>query len=362
MDKKKKEDSKEMDGNRVDILTIHNNLMYMIREEEGDQGEVDETENDTNRYYYLIHAMPMLERYKEFITKQAKIQFMGTVVQSSTIEETNNIIREYLKLVKRYFPSEYLKNNLQDMDKYIMAAPGNPPQSMRSQKKQKCIGCQMENIKIAVLDSYFICESCGYIYESVTNDISFKDIDRINISNKYQYDRRTHFKDCLNQYQGKQNATIDAQVYQDLKEQFRLHHLIPENFDELPKEEAFKEITKEHVMLFLKETDHTKHYEDVVLIHHQLTGKPTPDISHLENQMLHDFDQLTDLYDKKYRNNERKNFINTNYVTYQLLKRHKFPCKKEDFNILKTIDRKYFHDTIMQNLFESLGWNIHPLF
>jgi hypothetical protein len=72
--------------------------------------------------------------------------------------------------------------------------------------------------------------------------------------------------------------------------------------------------------------------------------------------------EITDLYDKKYKNSERKNFINTQYVLYQLLRRHKYPCRKEDFNILKTIDRKYYHDTICADLFMALGWNFQALF
>jgi len=99
-----------------------------------------------------------------------------------------------------------------------------------------------------------------------------------------------------------------------------------------------------------------------VLIHHQLTGKPTPDISHLENGLLNDFDILVDTYDKKFKNSERKNFINTQYVLFQLLKRHRYPCKKEDFNMLKTVDRKYFHDTICSELFADIGWSFTALF
>jgi len=358
MEKKKKEEGKELDWNRVDIVSIHNNLVHLLKEKNNDG--LDEK----NLNYYLIHSIPLLDRYKDISRKQVKIQFMGAInAPGSTDHDLNIIIRDYLKLVKKYFPEEFFKNNLHEMEKYIMTSPiSTLPLKLGGKKQQKCQSCNVENMKIVNHDNNFVCENCGYIYDSVTNDISFKDMDRINISNKYQYDRRTHFKDCINQFQGKQNATIDPQVYKDLTEQFRLHHLIPENHEEMPKETAFEKITKEHVMLFLKETDHTKHYEDVVLIHHQLTGKQPPDISHLENNLLHDFDELTTLYDKLYRNNERKNFINTQYVLFQLLKRWKYPCKKEDFNILKTIDRKYFHDTIMQELFEVLGWNINPLF
>lgn len=214
-------------------------------------------------------------------------------------------------------------------------------------------------------DNMYVCGSCGYILEQDTmasNSVSFKDIHRVNLVSKYLYDRITHFKDCINQFQGKQNSTIDQKVYDDLLEQFLSHNLIPVGYMSMPKEIAFQEITKEHIMLFLKECRHTKHYEDVVLIHSHFTGAPVPDITHLENQLLHDFELLTTLYDKKYRHQDRKNFINTQYVLYQLLKRHKYPCRKEDFNILKTIDRKFYHDNICKNLFEELGWNFNPTF
>ena len=64
--------------------------------------------------------------------------------------------------------------------------------------------------------------------------------------------------------------------------------------------------------------------------------------------------------DKNYKHIDRKNFINTQYVLYQLLLKHKHPCNKEDFTILKTLDRKTFHDEIMSNIFLQLGWNFVP--
>ena len=118
-------------------------------------------------------------------------------------------------------------------------------------------------------------------------------------------------------------------------------------------------------MLFLKEMNYTKHYENVNLIHYNMTGVKPDDISHIEDALLRDFDELAMLYDKLFKNNnkiDRKNFINTQYVLYQLLRRHKHPCNKNDFYILKTNDRKSFHDEICLQLFMILGWNIHIFF
>ena len=68
-------------------------------------------------------------------------------------------------------------------------------------------------------------------------------------------------------------------------------------------------------------------------------------------------------FDKIFKNKvSRVNFISTQYVLYQLLLKHKHPCKKEDFVILKTMDRKSFHDNIASELFAILNWSFTPLY
>jgi hypothetical protein len=92
-----------------------------------------------------------------------------------------------------------------------------------------------------------------------------------------------------------------------------------------------------------------------------MTGIKPVDISHLEEQLLDDFNVLTELY-STIKHIKRKSFINSQHVLYQLLRRHKFPCNKDDFIVLKTTDRKCFHDEITKELFEALGWNHEPYF
>jgi hypothetical protein len=307
-----------------------------------------------------MRALPLLEEYKAIQKTRTKIQFMG---KNNVVENVDQTTKEFIKLVEEYFPDDLKQNEWNRTKSQNGGKNSHGNIAPRNGIKMKCISCNNENDTFSIFDSHFVCEKCGLVSDNTHNHISYKDIDRVNITSKYTYDRRSHFKDCINQFQGKQNASVDPSVYSDLIEQFVLHDLVPANYAELPKEEAFQKITKEHIMLFLKETKHSKHYEDIVLIHSTMTNKPAPDISHLENSLLQDFDTLTDIYDKKYRNtSDRKNFINTQYVLYQLLRRYKYPCKKEDFNILKTVDRKYYHDTICTELFQQLGWNLHPLF
>lgn len=378
--------------NNIDILWIHNFLIRKYSYTDDDNKEYENwkmiyesiknqktTSNDIKldvekkmkgamrdeeQYqFYLIRAIPIIDEYKNLQKKQDKIYFMSP--KSNSNEKTLNnrqrmvlILKNYFQLIQTYFPEEY-KINEWDKVKSSIESTYN---EIKPLIKNKCQICNSDNSYFIIYDNHYVCEKCGYVSNTTHNNISYKDIDRINISSKYTYDRRIHFRDTINQFQGKQNASISKQVYESLIQQFVSHGLVPENYATLSREEAFDKITKEHVLLFLREIKQTKHYEDVVLIHHQLTGKTAPDISHLENQLLNDFDVLVETYDRKFKNGERKNFINTQYVLFQLLRRHRFPCKKEDFNMLKTIDRKYFHDTICSELFAEIGWSFTALF
>jgi len=322
----------------------------------------DHKKQDHRFYFYLMRAIPVLDRYCSLKKSQNKINFLSNRNHDEDPEDNNKdmeeTIREYMTIVEDYFPEDYSvwnKTKSEDVKEASLSL-------CKSFSKLRCSICNNDQDSFSIYDNHFVCEKCGFVSTTTHTNISYKDIDRVNISSKYTYDRRTHFRDCINQFQGKQNASIDPRVYEDIIEQLVLHGLLQPNYKDQPKSVAFQDISKEQVLIFLKETGHAKHYEDVVLIHHQLTDKPVQDISHLENDLLRDFDMLTDLYDKKYKNSERKNFINTQYVLYQLLRRHKYPCRKEDFNILKTIDRKYYHDTICADLFMALGWNFQALF
>lgn len=339
----------------------------IVRDIENKVKEMESIQDEEQFCFYLIRAIPIIDEYKNLQKKQNKIYF----VSSGNKEEKeggggdirknlSDILKSYFNLVQTYFPEEFKTNGWDKVRTNIDTDANNSQKPLSG--KIKCQVCNSDFDSFMIHDNHYVCEKCGCVSTTTHSSISYKDIDRVNISSKYTYDRRVHFRDTINQFQGKQNASIPKTVYDQIIEQLVLHGIIPEDYASQSKEKGFENVTKEHVLLFLKEIKQTKHYEDVVLIHHHLTGKPAPDISYLENQLLNDFDVLVDTYDKKYKNSERKNFINTQYVLYQLLRRHKFPCKKEDFNMLKTVDRKYFHDTVCSELFAEIGWSFTALF
>lgn len=298
-----------------------------------------ETNEDFN--FYIAETAQCLQEYRELLSKPVKLSFMGkTTIDFS---KKRDIVTRYMNIAQKYYQITL------------------PDESKGSKRIYTCENCGNKS-NFDMSENSKICMDCGLQYEQVEYTASYKDIHRVNVTAKYTYDRKVHFRDCINQYQGKQNCTIEQKVYDMLEDALERHHLLLG--DKTTKREIrFSKITKEHILMFLKELGFSKHYENVVLIHYTLTGIKPDDIGHLEDKLMTDFDLLIETYDKKFKNKvDRVNFISTQYVLYQLLLRHKHPCKKEDFVILKTVERKSFHDNICKEIFSSLNWNHVPLF
>ena len=317
---------------------LHNKLKNEIKQSHIALSEyIKNITEDINYNVYIIKTVQLIEEYKNILEKPIKITFLGKPNKNN--KEKDKISKEYLEIAKHYIHIEVPKEN----------------------SKIICRNCNNKKDFDIIEQNIYICTKCYSQQIILKYSSSYNDINRINIASKYMYDRKVHFRDCIKQYQGKQNSTIPDKIYIDLTVEFNNHHLLLGK-DNDSKEYRFKNITKNHILLFLKELGYANHYENVHLIHYNLTNIKPDDISYLEDKLMDDFDNLTDLYDKKFKDINRKNFINTQYVLYQLLQRHKHPCKKEEFIILKTIDRKFFHDEVCKTLFETLGWNHTPFY
>lgn len=304
-------------------------------------------ENRTDYNFYISESLPILEKYKNIIKKPIKISFLGK--RQDTDKDKQQIIKNFIEIAEKYVIIDFQQSPKQTQNTSISNTSPNII----------CNNCNISNDFNIVDINEYVCNNCFAQQTIIKYTSSYIDIGRINISTKYMYDRRIHFRDSMNQYQGKQNSTIKPEIYDKLEQEFEKQHLLINSPDKFIK---FKNITKNHILIFLKELGYANHYENVHLIHYNLTGQKPDDISYLEEKLLDDFDKLTELYDKIYKNINRKNFINTQHVLYQLLKRHKHPCKCEDFVVLKTIDRKFFHDEICKNLFEKLEWTYQPFY
>ena len=373
--------------NNVDILSVHDLIVkdvHNLDENDEDSKKWEKLYNEVNENssfdvlqdikmkcqdknqntfetfnFYLLQAIPLLDEFTEIKRSLKKLSFFSNKQDNETkIKQIQKIIISYMEIVKMYFPQMYNKYWINNEDKNIKTSK----RKLNNNNITTCSYCDSKSEMFTFVENQIVCKNCGQVQQTINeNLLSFRDIERVNIGSKYSYDRRVHFRECIKRYQGKQNVNIDSKIFAELKSQFVHYQLIPENYETLSKKEAFEKVERKHILLFLKELGYSKYYEDIVYIYHHITGKEIPDISHLENDLLLDFDTLVDLYDKTFKT-DRKNFINNQYVLFQLLKKYKYNCKKEDFNFLKTNDRKLYHDTVCQQLFEKLGWNFKALF
>lgn len=174
----------------------------------------------------------------------------------------------------------------------------------------------------------------------------------VNIS-KCNYDRISHFKECLKQFQGKQNTFINPNVYTDIEHVLKINGIL---VDSNVKEEKFNNVKKRHIIYFLKELGYTKHYDDYVLIYHNITNKTINDISHLEEKLICDFEKISEKYSSMFTSLARKNFINIQFILYKLLQRHNYQYDSDDFISIKSADKKMERETICKSIFESLNW------
>ncbi len=190
--------------------------------------------------------------------------------------------------------------------------------------------------------------------------VQYDDIGRVNLNQKYKYERKCHFRDTLQQFQALQNKQINEQIYKDIEEMAEKCSLLDSQYDDKRK---FRKLTQDHIRSFLNEAGYTNYYEDTQLIYTTITGKAAPNISKYEKELYSDFDILVNAYlqlPEEVRK-KRKNFLNNKYVLTQLLRRRGIKVQEADLNCLRTPSRLKEHDEIYGMCCELLEWKFTPL-
>lgn len=221
----------------------------------------------------------------------------------------------------------------------------------------RCPSCDSIKLDLSLKDDHiYICTECGTEVETLDNTPTFKDTDRVNMSSKYSYSRKGHFLDAKKRYQGIQNTDpthIQAAVNTVL-DTMKKHRLVAEQ--NVSSSTGMKSVTKDHVHMFLSEQDLSQHYDDINLIFHIITGVPCPQFSpELDMALNEDFDAIDEILQEN-KSEDDINSLNVNFKLLCLLKRRGFPCRRDEFYILKTKAKEDEHIEKMQQAFAILGW------
>jgi hypothetical protein len=354
------------------IYEFHQNLIQKMSQ----SNEEEEWKNEKDEILQKLETDLSYRDESEY--KQHLVDIEQKLERRSTIElffyYTKDIVEQYKKLLNCTVRDSFTRKKqstagssekVELVTKYIQTFDIFPelssylPTFSSTKEVNRCEDCDSELMESET--NTLICNKCGreypFFYQEgtqISEQISFKDLTRINTNVKYSYIRQTHFKDTIKQFQGKQNKYIDPKVYELLISSFDSAQLNAKD-----KRDKYTQITKDHIKMFLQEHSLYKYYEDINLIFNELTGTPCPNISDYEKTLIEDFDKLVIVYDKVIKKDNkynRSNFLNSYYILFQLLKRHSYTCKESDFPLIKTIDRKIEHDEIYEECCKQLGW------
>jgi hypothetical protein len=326
-----------------------------------------------NEMAYTTNVLQYIEKYTNIINQPKTIQFIGKKVESENqpllqvISDFNNLVKTmidnktllYYPVIPDYFISKKEKD---ETEKFVNSIKNSIKNIVKKQKINicKCINKDENKIEQTVENGcQIVCGECGMVYNSnFTDNVTFYDYSRVNMTQKYHYEKKCHFRDTINQYQGKQNKHIPQSVYDNLEKMLEMHGLL--NKDDSGSK--YEKVTKQHIRTFLKEIEKSKYYEDTQLIFSQLTGKSKPDISKYEKELYDDFDKLVKVFVSiKGISCYRKNFLNSHYVLRQLLLKQGIRVPYSDLNTLKTHSRLREHDEIYKQCCELLNWEFHPM-
>lgn len=300
--------------------------------------KIDDIESDAILAEYLCMSEKLISEHLNLSQLPIKMSFFGKEIKSETVKKSEKIINEFIEIAKKYITVKTYKK--EEIKKFICEC-GNFTDFINTENTITCEQCSLERTIQSV-------------------QTSFKDIDRVNMSQKYKYEKKVHFRDTVNQYQGKQNKKIsDQPMYDKLEEEFLKFGII--NLMTNNWHERHTNVSKDLIYMILSENGYGKKYEDINYIHNYFTGKPCPDMSFIEKEIFEDFDLVVEAYNglpPELVN--RTNFLHNRYVLYQLLRRRKVKVDNDDFDILKTRERLIEHDEMWEKICEKLEWNYNP--
>ncbi len=283
---------------------------------------------------YIYRTEDLLKKYREI--SKGGVSFINNGTDENRVNK-GKIIDRFLCIAQEYIKLENIPFKA---------------------KKLLCPSCSSPNIQLSIQDdSIYLCDECGAQIEILDDTPCFKDTDRVNLSSKYKYSTKGHFTVAFKRFQGNQNTDpvkLESTV-EIIKREMLQHNLVAEN--------GFKNsITKDHIYMFLAEQELSRHYDDINLLWHLVTGGPCPDLSAHAGGIFDDFDQMEKVLQEIIKEDDRTNTLTVNYKLYKILQHRGIPCKKDDFYILRTDMKKDEHDEKMKEVFARLNWKWVPTF
>jgi hypothetical protein len=295
------------------------------------ESKINEIMDDSEMNNYLLDFFVTInetgEQFEEQTNKGQMDSFCNSKVNNSKLETYNNYVRKFNPELKEIITNTGIKT--------------------------VCKNCNSNQFMFDCKTSCEICTTCGLSSEILICDDVFpvytENVEQVIVFN---YDRKNHFQECLNQLQAKENTTIPPNIIRDLSIEFKKYNITDP-----------KMFTNTLVQSYLKKLKYNKYYEHIPTIINEFCGLKAPKLTpELEQQLKIMFDEIQVPFEKysKVVCPLRKNFLNYNYTFYkmcQLLGKDEF---LNYFPLLKNRERLYEHDLIWKGICTDLQWEFIP--
>jgi len=306
--------------------------------------------------------------------------YENNIDKNTYINKTKNILIDYLKLgIVTNFVS-FVKNN---KDEEINILEDSEKQNLRHKiiseyleiarkyininlvrklpTKTSCPGCDTKYEEMEMIEDdsgSIICPNCSLEKINIVKKPFYSDSCRVNNS-RNNYEDRVNFEKVLMRYQGKQITKPGKELYEKLDEYFLSKgKMTSKEFLKLPLlEDGTKEGTSRDMIIeALGAINCSGYYEDINLILNVFFGWTLPDITHLEDLILKDYDQSQKIYELLPDKEGRKSSLNSQFRLYCLLKKNNVPCKFRDFKIPATPSILEYHKIMWKQICKVSGW------
>jgi len=151
---------------------------------------IADLEESRSLSFYIQETVELVNEYRKLLEGPIRQSFMGK--KGGGNGRKRRVAAEYLKVARQYVDIA----PIEEFDEGRVRSTGHGVVCPNPECGNK------RNFDVENGNTY-ICQECFSEQISMGRHTpSPNDIERVNVSAKYMYDRKVHFRDCINQYQG----------------------------------------------------------------------------------------------------------------------------------------------------------------
>ncbi len=210
--------------------------------------------------------------------------------------------------------------------------------------------CATCNSRLLRNKTEYVCSKCGTIFEQAGRNMQDSWDAKQNMVQKYEYQRVTHFKDCLTQKQSNENTLLPATLLARLEREFRKHRYDP------------KTITYPIVKELLSKIKESGFYEHTPLIVQYFTGEQIFSIDpQVEQQLMYLFGLIQGPFEYC-KTPDRQNFLSYPYCINKMFLLLGMESHAKHFELLKSREKLKLQDQMWKKICAELNFTFFPSF